>query len=206
MSRAKITCARCGASFPKRRNRNSKYCSVECRRGQAPPPPDATCDGCGVRFVTPRNLRRADRAGRRFCSIECKRTIEKRTQAALLAGEKTCANCGEGFRPTAGVTSMAWARRRYCSPQCVLIVERQRRKDSATAARPRCQSCGALCHGADRAFCSHRCRWSEAHVDVHGVKLSIRELAEIVGVKVGTMRARVEFGRDPFAPLRRRGK
>ena len=142
-----FVCINCGENY-KSNKKNSKYCSMKCRREYNRI--HYKCDCCGKDIIIQRsryNRLLNNKLRNIFCSREC----NTKFQTKLVT--KVCENCHNEYKICKAFENT----QRFCSRSCY---EEYRTKMSVTHIRKICPVCGKeyISSYAEQMFCSVECR------------------------------------------------
>lgn len=157
--------------------------------------PPKICDGCGHSFKRRKGEGRKAYATRTACCIKCAGII--RRHYTNIATSKSCVQCGKIFGRGRTEGTAIFFLRKCCSRGCANKLRVDRNQDDRT-----CKACAtiltrrakeSLGSYRKRAYCCCKCATVAATkvIVVCGVRLTLREVSEMIGEPIATVRWRV---------------
>lgn len=153
------------------------------------------CDGCGGNFERRKGESNNSYAKRKACCIQCAGILRRNHRD--ISTSKSCVKCGKIFRRGRTEGTSTFLMRRCCSRGCANKLRVEHQQDDRT-----CKACAtiltrrakeSLGSYRKRTYCCCKCATiaTTKVVEVCGVRLTLREVSEITGEPVGTVRWRI---------------
>lgn len=189
LSKLSGTCKGCGgACLPSR-----VFCKFACRTVTTP---TKVCPICSSEFRRRTSQSSSSWAITKCCSRECGVEQSRRQCQERAKPRPPCIQCGTAM--PYNEKNRQYRESKWCSYEC----SKTWRQSQLRARCAPCKRCGGPVgprRKQDDGFCSWKCR--DHRAVVHGVEMSVREIADLVGVGRGTIVIRMKKGTPLLAPL-----